>query len=101
MRVAIHDDAGHPSQFDLSCALAPLGHAVRHCNFADDPGPKGDRDARSDDPAGFSTEAIFIPLDYSKGRTLQRFLGDGIHAIRRAPHRGLSAADCHLRKFAA
>ncbi|MCB8882205.1 glycosyltransferase family 4 protein [Acidisoma cellulosilytica] len=80
MRVAIHDYAGHPFQFDLSRALARLGHDVRHFYFADDPGPKGDRRVRAEDPAGFSVEPIRIPLAYSKDSMLRRFICDQLYA---------------------
>ncbi|MCB8878164.1 glycosyltransferase family 4 protein [Acidisoma silvae] len=84
MRVAIHDYAGHPFQFDLSRALARLGHEVRHFYFGDDPGPKGDRNLRFDDPSGFSIEAIHIPLGYTKDRMLRRFAADQIYAVHAA-----------------
>ena len=80
MRVAIHDYAGHPFQFDLSRALARLGHEVRHFYFGDDPGPKGDKEVRRDDPSGFSIEAIHIPLGYTKDRMLRRFAADQLYA---------------------
>ena len=82
MRVAIHDYAGHPFQFDLSRALSRRGHEVRHFYFADDPGPKGDSKMRPDDPAGFSIEPIHIPLPYAKHKMFLRFLGDQLYAVR-------------------
>jgi colanic acid biosynthesis glycosyl transferase WcaI len=80
MRIAIHDYAGHPFQFDLSRALARLGHDVRHFYFAGDAGPKGQKTIQPDDPAGFSIEAIHIPFPYTKDRMLHRFLGDQFYA---------------------
>jgi colanic acid biosynthesis glycosyl transferase WcaI len=80
MRVAVHDYAGHPFQFDLSRALSRRGHEVRHFYFADDPGPKGDTKVRKDDPSGFSVEPIRIPLPYAKDKMWLRFLGDHLYA---------------------
>ncbi len=76
MRIAVHDYAGHPFQFEMSRALARRGHVVRHFFFADDPGPKGDTARRPDDPADFSVAPISIRLAYSKERFVRRLLGD-------------------------
>lgn len=72
MRIAIHDYAGHPFQFELSRQLAREGHEVRHFFFAGDPGPKGDSARRPHDPAGFDIEPINISATYRKDQLLRR-----------------------------
>jgi glycosyltransferase involved in cell wall biosynthesis len=80
MRIAVHDYAGHPFQFELSRGLAERGHEVRHFFFADDPGPKGVTTRNEADPQGFTIAPIHISLPYSKGEFLLRFLGDRLYA---------------------
>lgn len=89
MRIAIHDYAGHPFQFELSRELAKRGHVVRHFFFADDPGPKGSGRVLPDDPAGLSIEPIRIGMTYRKDRFLQRCLAD--HLYGRAAFRRITA----------
>ncbi len=72
MRIAVHDYAGHPFQFELSRQLAREGHVVRHFYFAGDAGPKGDASVRADDAAGFSVDAIDLDGAYSKEKLFQR-----------------------------
>ena len=81
MRVAIHDYAGHPFQFELSRELAKRGHVVRHFFYADDPGPKGPARVGPGDPSGFSIEAIRIRWRYSKDKILRRYVGDRLYAV--------------------
>ncbi len=80
LRIAVHDYAGHPFQFELSRTLAARGHVVRHFFFGDDPGPKGSDRASPDDPAGFSVEAVRIDWRYSKDRFVRRYVGDRLYA---------------------
>jgi colanic acid biosynthesis glycosyl transferase WcaI len=79
MRIAVHDYAGHPFQFELSRALAQRGHEVRHFFFANDPGPKGVTTTCESDPVGFSIAPVEIKLGYSKSNFLVRFLGDRLY----------------------
>ncbi|MFN3573962.1 glycosyltransferase family 4 protein [Phenylobacterium sp.] len=72
MRIAVHDYAGHPFQFELSRQLAREGHVVRHFYFAGDSGPKGDASVRADDGPGFSVGAVNLPGVYSKSKLFQR-----------------------------
>ena len=76
VRVAVHDYAGHPFQFELSRALAARGHVVRHFFFADDPGPKGDSAVLASDPATFSIEPITLGVAYRKDKFIRRFVTD-------------------------
>jgi colanic acid biosynthesis glycosyl transferase WcaI len=75
-RIAIHDYCGHPFQFELSRELARRGHEVRHFFFAEDTGPKGAMHRSSDDPTGFSVEAISIGRPYSKSNLIRRRQAD-------------------------
>lgn len=72
MRIAVHDYAGHPFQFELSRQLAREGHEVRHFYFAGDAGPKGDAKVRADDAPGFSVDPIDLDGAYSKDKLFQR-----------------------------
>ncbi|HEX4182166.1 MAG TPA: glycosyltransferase family 4 protein [Caulobacteraceae bacterium] len=72
MRIAIHDYAGHPFQFELSRTLARRGHVVRHFFFAEDAGPKGASEVGPDDPEGFSIEPVSIGGTYSKSSFIRR-----------------------------
>lgn len=76
MRIAIHDYAGHPFQFELSHALARRGHVVGHFYFAEDIGPKGALDPSLEPPPGLSIEPISIGGGYSKANFLRRRDGD-------------------------
>lgn len=60
VRIAVHDYAGHPFQFDLSRQLARDGHDVRHFFFTDIQTPKGRSEVGPDDPPGFSVDAIAL-----------------------------------------
>lgn len=82
LRIAVHDYAGHPFQFELSRALAHRGHTVRHFFFGGDRGPKGAAARQPDDNANFSVEAIELPWSYSKARFVRRFLADQFYARR-------------------
>ena len=75
MRIAIHDYAGHPFQFELSRELARRGHQVRHFYFAEDIGPKGASGVTPDDPPTLSIEPISMG-GYSKTNLLKRRQGD-------------------------
>ncbi len=75
MRIAIHDYAGHPFQFELSRELARRGHQVRHFYFAEDIGPKGASAVAPDDPPTLSIEPISMG-GYSKTNLLKRRQGD-------------------------
>jgi colanic acid biosynthesis glycosyl transferase WcaI len=75
LRIAVHDYAGHPFQFELSRELARRGHQVRHFYFAEDIGPKGASEVGPDDPAGLSIEPISMG-GYSKTNLIQRRQGD-------------------------
>ena len=75
MRIAIHDYAGHPFQFELSRELARRGHQVRHFYFADDIGPKGASGRGPDDPPNLSIEPICMG-GYSKSNLIRRRQGD-------------------------
>jgi glycosyltransferase involved in cell wall biosynthesis len=86
MRIAVHDYAGHPFQFDLSRQLARNGHEVRHCFFGEDVGPKGDLQRRPDDPPGFSIEPIRIGRDYRKDRFIQRRADDLAYGRKAGAH---------------
>ncbi len=79
MRIAIHDYAGHPFQFELSRALAAKGHTVRHMFYADDPGPKGDSASRTDDVAGFSVAPMTLKFRYRKEKFVRRLVGDHLY----------------------
>ena len=74
LRIAIHDYAGHPFQFELSTELARRGHVVRHFYFADDVGPKGA--AAADAPPSLSIEPISTGRPYSKTNLVARRSGD-------------------------
>ena len=89
MRIAVHDYAGHPFQFELSRALAARGHTVRHFFFADDPGPKGASTVAASDPEGFSVEPISLRLRYRKDKFFRRALGDLLYG--RAAYRRVKA----------
>jgi glycosyltransferase involved in cell wall biosynthesis len=78
-RIAVHDYCGHPFQFELSRELARRGHEVRHFYFAGDMGPKGNTERSSDDPRGFSVEAISIPQSYSKSNLIRRRQADVLY----------------------
>ncbi|MEO6339799.1 MAG: glycosyltransferase family 4 protein [Caulobacteraceae bacterium] len=71
MRIAVHDYAGHPFQFDLSRELARRGHEVGHFYFAGDNGPKG-ATTLPDDPAGLSVTPIEVAGQYDKANLLLR-----------------------------
>jgi glycosyltransferase involved in cell wall biosynthesis len=75
MRIAIHDYAGHPFQFDLSRALARRGHEVGHFYFSGDKGPKGAAQLPGD-PTGFSVHPVGIGRDYDKRKFVRRALDD-------------------------
>jgi colanic acid biosynthesis glycosyl transferase WcaI len=75
LRIAVHDYAGHPFQFELSRELARRGHQVRHFYFAEDIGPKGASEVGPDDPVGLSIEPISMG-GYSKTNLIQRRQGD-------------------------
>jgi glycosyltransferase involved in cell wall biosynthesis len=76
MRIAIHDYAGHPFQFELSRELAKRGHDVCHFFFDADIGPKGATQIGPDDPTSFSIRPVTIDSRYSKSNFIQRLLGD-------------------------
>ena len=84
LRIAVHDYAGHPFQFELSRALAQRGHTVRHFFFGDDPGPKGPTRTRPGDPPGYAIEPIRLGGAYSKQRMLKRFVDDRRYGRRAA-----------------
>jgi colanic acid biosynthesis glycosyl transferase WcaI len=75
LRIAIHDYAGHPFQFELSRELARRGHQVRHFYFAEDIGPKGASGRGPGDPPTLSIEPISMG-GYSKTNLLRRRQGD-------------------------
>jgi glycosyltransferase involved in cell wall biosynthesis len=75
LRIAIHDYAGHPFQFELSRELARRGHLVRHFYFAEDIGPKGASATTPDDPPTLSIEPISMG-GYSKTNLIRRRQGD-------------------------
>jgi colanic acid biosynthesis glycosyl transferase WcaI len=75
MRIAIHDYAGHPFQFELSRELARRGHKVRHFYFAEDIGPKGASAVTPSDPPTLSIEPISMG-GYSKTNLIKRRQGD-------------------------
>jgi glycosyltransferase involved in cell wall biosynthesis len=79
MRIAIHDYAGHPFQFELSRELARRGHTVRHFFFADDPGPKGSSEVSADDPVGFSIEPLRLRMRYVKDQFVRRSVADHLY----------------------
>jgi glycosyltransferase involved in cell wall biosynthesis len=89
VRIAIHDYAGHPFQFELSTALARRGHVVRHFYFADDIGPKGPARAAATDPPTLSIEPVSIGSAYDKADWLKRRNGDVRYG--RAAARAISA----------
>jgi colanic acid biosynthesis glycosyl transferase WcaI len=93
MRIALHDYAGHPFQFELSRALARRGHEVRHFFFADDPGPKGSGTISKSDPSGFSIEPLRIHFPYSKNNFALRFVGDHFYGHQAARRIGLFHPD--------
>jgi len=76
VRIAVHDYAGHPFQFELSKALARRGHVVRHFFFAEDAGPKGATEVSPDDPETYSIAPISIGVPYSKSSFVRRRSGD-------------------------
>ena len=75
MRIAVHDYAGHPFQFELSRELARRGHQVRHVFFADDIGPKGAAARGPGDPPTLSIEPLSMG-GYSKTNLIKRRQGD-------------------------
>lgn len=76
MRIAVHDYAGHPFQFELSRALARRGHVVRHFFFAEDIGPKGSSEAEPGAPTTYSVEPISMGVAYDKASLVGRRNGD-------------------------
>jgi len=74
MRIAVHDYAGHPFQFQLTRALARRGHVARHFFYADDVGPKG-AEAAGDDPPTYSAQPLSVG-GYSKSNFVRRLAGD-------------------------
>ena len=75
LRIAIHDYAGHPFQFELSRELARRGHQVRHFYFAEDIGPKGASAPGPGDAPTLSIEPISMG-GYSKTNLIKRRQGD-------------------------
>lgn len=75
MRIAVHDYAGHPFQFELSRELARRGHQVRHVFFANDIGPKGAGARGPRNPATLSIEPLSMG-GYSKTNLFRRRQGD-------------------------
>jgi glycosyltransferase involved in cell wall biosynthesis len=76
MKIALHDFAGHPFQFQLSRALAARGHTVRHFYFAGDTGPKGRTTPDPSDPETFSIEPLQIRRPYLKADFVGRWRND-------------------------
>jgi colanic acid biosynthesis glycosyl transferase WcaI len=73
MRIAVHDYAGHPFEFELTRELSARGHEARHFYFAGDHGPKGRVERRDDDPAGYSIEPLNVSRPYDKRKLLLRW----------------------------
>ncbi|MDQ8727658.1 glycosyltransferase family 4 protein [Bradyrhizobium sp. LHD-71] len=76
MKIIIHDYAGHPFQADLSRELAKRGHIVTHLYFRGDPGPKGQLERTSSDPAGLAFAGIKLPRPYDKSSFVKRRFDD-------------------------
>jgi hypothetical protein len=76
MRIALHDFAGHPFQFQLSRALAARGHTVNHFYFAGDPGPKGRTGREESDPDTFAVTPLEIGRPYLKSDFVGRWRND-------------------------
>ena len=76
MRIALHDFAGHPFQFQLSRALAARGHTVNHLYFAGDTGPKGQTARTESDPDIFSITPLEIGRPYRKADFVGRWRND-------------------------
>lgn len=76
LRIAVHDFAGHPFQFQLSRALAARGHTVNHFYFAGDLGPKGRTLRQAGDPDTFAITPLQIGRPYSKADFVGRWRND-------------------------
>ncbi|MDZ4776422.1 MAG: glycosyltransferase [Alphaproteobacteria bacterium] len=72
MRIAVHDYAGHPFQFELSRELARNGHEVRHFFFSDFETPKGRSAVGPDDAPTFSVDPITLGGAFDKGNFVSR-----------------------------
>jgi len=79
MRIALHDFAGHPFQFQLSRALAARGHTVNHFYFAGDPGPKGRTGREESDPDTFAVTPLEIGRPYLKSDFVGRWRNDSAY----------------------
>ena len=58
MRIFVHDNPGHAFAVQLSRWLAAQGHEVLHCYSRAITSPRGELEAKEEDPAGFAVEAI-------------------------------------------
>lgn len=79
MKIALHDFAGHPFQFQLSRALAARGHAVNHIYFAGDAGPKGRAAREASDPETFTVTPLEIGRPYLKSDLVGRWRNDSLY----------------------
>lgn len=73
MRIAVHDYAGHPFEFELTRELAARGHEARHFYFAGDYGPKGSATRRDGDPESYSVAPLTTSKPYDKKKLFRRW----------------------------
>lgn len=89
LRIAVHDFAGHPFQFQLSRQLAANGHDVLHLFFSGCAGPKGNSSEAAPSRGSLRIDPVTIDFAMEKYSYLNRLIA----------HRHYSAAV--LEKIAA
>ncbi len=82
MKILVNDCAGHAFPFQLSRALARMGHSVVHAYFADLSAPRGAAAERPDDPDGFSIVPITTGMPFRKYDFLARIRQEREYARR-------------------
>ena len=82
MKIIVNDYAGHAFPFQLSRALAAMGHQVVHAYFADVSAPRGAAARRPDDPPDFSIEPVSIGEPLRKYDFLRRIGQERDYACR-------------------
>ena len=71
-RILVHDYSGHPFQIQLARSLARRGYEVLHVYSESFQTPKGDLQARPDDPPGFRIAGLSLSEPFQKSSFLKR-----------------------------
>lgn len=79
MRIFVHDNPGHAFAVQLSRWLAAQGHEVLHCYSRAITSPRGELEAKEEDPAGFAVEAIGGDRPVPKYALLRRNLQESAY----------------------